>query len=163
MPVTPSRSRMGSRPGTSATAATAEASTPLAELAREVIDKYDDFESSGDDDEYIAPRVARKPKAWALEYQTPFVTCAHCNQLNFFDAERLKRTMHNTRLEVELERCTGCGRAIVFATGAKDLYEEVTEKRRARIEREKARKRGAVRGCGVPTAAVQRCGRCTRS
>ena len=137
---------MRSRRSTRTDAGADEAPTPNAQLAKEIIDQYDDFESSGDDDDLIvAPKVAKRQRAWALEYQTPFVTCAHCNQINFFDAETLKRTMHTPLLEVELERCTGCGRAIVFRTGAEDLYEQVEAKRIARIEAAKARKRAIVR------------------
>ena len=136
-------------PGRSRAQSDAEAApTPASQVAAEIIDKYDDFESSGDDDDLIdAPVVRKQAKPWQLQYQTPFVTCAHCNEINFFDADLLRQTMHTPELRVELERCTGCGQAIVYKAGADDLYDYVESKRRARIEAEKARRRATV---GVP-------------
>lgn len=114
-------------------------------LAREVIDEYDDFESSDEDDMAITvPFVKPRPKTWELQYQTPFVTCAYCNTLNFFDAEKFARTRSTDLLAVELERCTGCGKAIVYSAGAHDLYGDVERKRLDRIEMRKKRRRGAA-------------------
>ena len=139
----------GRTPGRSRAQSDAEAApTPASQVAAEIIDKYDDFESSGDDDDLIdAPVVRKQAKPWQLQYQTPFVTCAHCNEINFFDADLLRQTMHTPELRVELGRCTGCGQAIVYKAGADDLYDYVESKRRARIEAEKARRRATV---GVP-------------